>query len=266
MDNKLIKGGIFVLVLLITIMSSYAAFYFPMPINGKVEGINVGNLPIKVTNLRTGKTQEVKTSTAGEFLVDAANFDDNGGTLVRYQSGDNFKIEVLSCISDSPECTQTVVYSGQANIFTTFDLTSVILPCTDCGVDNTPYPSCSSCCPADTTPFASCESCCTPDNTQCDSCCPQVEKCPEADNTLKYWIGALGGLLVLVMGFMGGGLKSYKNRAGNVVMQHRHKGILAYHDVNTKHVNKEYQHRLYKDNPIGFAYDINTIETKGGLI
>ena len=75
-------------------------------------------------------------------------------------------------------------------------------------------------------------------------------------------IGLLGGLVM----FMGGGIKFYKKASGEIAKLHRHKGIIAYHDIDVSHRNLKYRHARFKDNPAQFAKDVKKIEEEGGLI
>ncbi len=93
--------------------------------------------------------------------------------------------------------------------------------------------------------------------------CPVIEQ--EVD-WVKIGAGGVIGLLIGLIAFMGGGLKIYKNRAGGVTMQHKHKGIRGYHDCNTRHMNAQYRHRRWKDDPMGCIKDVKKIEETGGLI
>lgn len=259
--------------------SASAVIYSPMPINGKVAGVNVGDLTIEVTNMRTGKLATTETTSAGEYLLDWANTDDEGETIIKYMIGDTFKIVIPSC-SDSPDCVKTVMYGGEPEIYVYFDLTSVVLPC--------PVPEPCPMCPEPVT--------CPPEKTLddfkeylCDEvddfCFEEVENyCHLADVTPytkedcdtmntpedKTWQDVGGGVLVgLMLGFIlfvGGGMKFYKNRAGGATLQHRHKGIRGYHDPNIAHMNIAYRHTRWKDNPLKCLRDVKTIEDKGGLV
>lgn len=90
--------------------------------------------------------------------------------------------------------------------------------------------------------------------------CPVSKPCP--DFGVMYIIG----LILTLIASVGGGIKIYKNRVGNAVFQHRHKGIRGYHDPNTKHINPRYSHRRWKDDPVGCMKDVQKIEQDGGVI
>src|SRR3990167_7641881 len=124
---------------------------FPLPINGKLIGTNVGAREITVQNSRTGISMSTQTSSAGEYLVDWANSDDKGGTIARSSVGDKFIVTVVECASE-PVCKQTLDYVGQDEVYTTFDLTSITF------TDPAPSPEPETCpeptiCPEDTTPY-----------------------------------------------------------------------------------------------------------------
>lgn len=94
---------------------------------------------------------------------------------------------------------------------------------------------------------------------------PAACECDTTDWT-KIGAGAIMGLIVALMAFIGGGLKIYKNRMGKMTILHRHKGIKAYHDPDIEHRNPKYRHRRWSDDPTGCAADVKKIEEKGGLI
>jgi hypothetical protein len=223
-----------------------AAIYSPLPISGKVVMGQASGLEVRVTNLRSGKVLEATTNDAGEYLIEAANFDDNGGTTARYSVGDQFRIELPLCSQSYAECSRTVTYTGQPEIYTLFDIS---------GIQAVQPPTCPSCpsCPADSTPYAS-----------CSECCP-LQECKDT-SWQNIGLGALIGGLVAAVALFGGGIKIYRNKLGKAVFQHTHKGVTGYHDPNTKHINKAYQHRLWKNDPLGCMNDVQTIENKGGLI
>jgi hypothetical protein len=241
-----IKFMFVVFAIIIMAISSSASAYIgtPFPINGRVEGINVGNLDVRITNLRTGKYMDTTTSNAGEFLVDWYNSDDEDGTIPKNIPGDGFEIRILSC-DDLEECVKHVLYSiieenaknGIPSVI--FDLTSVVLPCP-------------------TTP--TCETCET---------CEECEECIDKECPTNIWdlgIGAVMGLVIALVSFMGGGIKVYKNRLGKAVFLHRHRGIKEYHNPNTRHMNLAYRHRRWGDDPLGCVSDVAKIESEGGLI
>jgi hypothetical protein len=127
--KRKIMFGILITAAMLMIGMASAALYLPLPIDGKTPS---AGLTIQVQNLRTGKILTTRTSGAGEFLVDWANSDDSGGTILKYQSGDRFQITITDC-KENPSCSQTVTYGGQAEIFVTFDV--LVEPvCPDCEI------------------------------------------------------------------------------------------------------------------------------------
>lgn len=89
----------------------------------------------------------------------------------------------------------------------------------------------------------------------------------EEDNTwVSIGAGATFGIIVALVAFMGGGLKIYKNRLGKMTIQHRHKGIRAYHDPNIEHRNPKYRHTTWDKDPLKCAEDVKKIQEKGGLV
>ena len=91
-------------------------------------------------------------------------------------------------------------------------------------------------------------------------------QCDCGTDWLKVGAGAILGIIAGLIACMGGGLKAHKNKLGGVTIQHKHKGITAYHDPNTSHKNLAYKHRRWKDDPMGCIEDVKKIEEKGGLI
>lgn len=87
----------------------------------------------------------------------------------------------------------------------------------------------------------------------------------DCSDWLNIGAGAVIGLILGLVAFMGGGLQVYKNRLGQAVVKHRHKGILGYHDPNIKHRNPKYSHRRWKDDAMGCLMDVKKIEEEGGL-
>lgn len=142
------------------------------------------------------------------------------------RSNSQFIVQVKGC--DDLRCKQIVSWNGGPSIHVEMNIPKV--PCPKCGV------------------------------------CSVCEECKQETDWTKMGAGAIIGLLVGLIAFMGGGLKLYKNRAGGVTMQHRHRGVRGYHDCNVKHDNKEYSHRRWKDDPLGCIQDVKKIEEKGGLI
>lgn len=108
------------LFLILCIMSiSASAIIMPLPINGKIDGSNIQDITIKVTNLRSGISMETSVNSNGEFLLDWANSLGDG----KYYNGDNFKIQAVGC--DKAECSKEVVYTGQPNIYVEFEVFGV---------------------------------------------------------------------------------------------------------------------------------------------
>lgn len=116
---------IWILALFLSLLASFAsaqALYFPLPLNGKVVNENADNQLIEVKNVRSGAVQLTYTSSEGEFLVDAANFD----IEPRYLYQDSFKITLMPCASDS-KCVKTFTWTGQSSSFFQFNVEDVSL-------------------------------------------------------------------------------------------------------------------------------------------
>lgn len=226
--NKSILSFIIVFFLMVGLVS--AMIYHPLPLNGKIDAKYIHSIPIEITNMRTNIAVVTYTTDQGEYLIDWANSDDKGGEIIKYVYGDTFKIVLLNC-KENDECTKYITYKGEPELYTIFDIRSLNL------------------CPIDVTPFKRCDSCCT--------------DCPETTNLN---IGVVIGAILTLIVAMGGGIKIYKNRLGDATFQHRHRGIKEYHNPNTKHKNIKYQHRLWKNDPMGCIADVKKMQEYGGLI
>ncbi len=124
------------LLSLIMVMGIISAAPTPLPINGKLIGDSISNLPVEVTNLRTSVSVTVYTTLEGEYLVDASEFK---GVSPNLMGGDVFRSTITSCSSDS-RCTKEITYVGQDELLLIFDLTEVDLPDTDPEPDPEPEP------------------------------------------------------------------------------------------------------------------------------
>ena len=96
------------------------AIDFPLPINGRLEfnDYSVGQT-IKITNTRTGITEQVVVNANEEYLYDWSNSDNKEGRIARHVLGDKFQIEILDC---SGECKKEIQYTGQPEIFVMWNL------------------------------------------------------------------------------------------------------------------------------------------------
>lgn len=274
-DMKVTMAIWIVSVMLIAIASAAqaeAAIYFPLPINGIVSGINVKNLEIRATNLRTGSTTSTFTNSGGSYLMEATDFSEMGGTTSKYGTGDTIRVEILACAEEHPDlCVKEMTYTGQFELFMEFDLYDVVLPCPaqkTCGTCGTGgeviCPSVGDLdCPADPTPYLNCDSCC-PADADCDICfepdCPvdpDCEECENPDNLLLLLLGSLGtGALVVVAwitkikisrvgddDFSKKLAEMMKDRTGfraweqdgKVLIKHLHRGVKGYHSPDVVH-------------------------------
>lgn len=130
MRAKILVGIIAILLMMFSI--SVYGIDFPLPVNGIIHSNNVAYQDVKVTNLRTGISETGKTNSVGEYFIEWANTPDNGGTITRHIKGDQFKIEVLGCVSISDKCTQIITHTGKPEIFVIWDLNSLTLKCGSC--------------------------------------------------------------------------------------------------------------------------------------
>jgi hypothetical protein len=245
------KKLLILLVVFCFCFSMVSAFDFPLPVSGRVVGAS-GGLGVVVTNLRTGVSMNTITGMSGEFLVDWSNSDSKGDTISRYVKGDFFKVVIVSCENEGA-CVRSLEYVGQNELFFSFDLSGIVLSCPVCQVcpERIICPACPSC----------------PEVIVCPEVipCSVCEECIDETDYTGAGVGAVIGLLVGLVGGIGGGIKIYKKRDGSVSPLHKHVGIKEYHDINTKHLLKKYRHRLYKDDPEGFLFDVKIINDKGGL-
>lgn len=254
MIKEITKVVLFILALLLT-TSSISAISIPFPIAGKVVGDTSGGLLIEVKNMRTGEIQTTVTTPQGEFLVDWANSD------IPERNGDSFQIKVADKVL-------FVTYNGEPSLFAQISYDSPCVPnvCKACEVCQV----CSECKECDEFKYAMvyeecdiCQVC-----KECEACevCQVCDECEECEDCSLIGPGMIIGLLAAIVAFMGGGIKMYKNRAGNITFLHRHKGIVGYHDPNTKHRNVMYRHRTWEESSTGCINDVRRIQEDGGLI
>jgi hypothetical protein len=259
--NLIITALLMTMMLMLTQCAS--ALYLPLPVNGALQGINVANQNIDVTNVRSGITMSTTTTGSGEFLVDWANSDDLGGTISKYMNGDVFQIKITACSSYSSACTYSMTYTGQSELYHVYDLTGVTLSC--------PSTSCPSCSSGGSSggscyvPFCNttkdCKAC--PISSECPvtPACPEVT-CPvpeaqpcfdkqctitECKDVCTKDGGAGGVIMAIIGGLIAGGagvyftkgnnkLKVFKDKNGVEKVNHQHPGISGYHDPNTTHI------------------------------
>lgn len=244
---KMILGTIMALMFLIAIGSVNAAQMMPAPVFGNVINTgNLGSLEVRMTNLNTGEVHVALTDGNGRYQFEWAN------SALGLVAGQRMKIELLIW----SEGTVEKVFDGNF-IRYDFDILGKVCPtcetCSDCPTCEI-CPDCGSCC-------EQCPPEANPDN--CQEYC-ETQECPVADNTTPILVTAIASIVGSVA-VMGGGMKIRKKKTGEVVTEHQHTGIVGYHDVNIRHINPRYRHRLYKDNPEGFKADVKKINEQGGL-
>jgi len=244
--RKLIVLSMFAVMLLM--LGTVSAQLVPFPINGRVEGVNVQNLPIEVKSVRIGASIDIHTSPGGEFVADWSN------TGYAVGPGDSWIITITSC-EELPECVKTVDYDTILNNINvkeipavTFDLTDSVLPCRECQVCED--------CAEDFTPY---------DEQSCLDFVCTVAETNDVEELFKYLVGAgIAGVagLAVYLGRkkvtveeqttleetlakeinVGSGFRAYKHTDGKVRYKHLHRGILGYHDPQTSHRNPTYRH------------------------
>jgi len=248
------KKIIFITLMTMVLMVGLAqAAFYPMPINGKLEGFNMAGLTVKITNHRTTASMTVNANNAGEWGVDWQN-SPYIGYLSKYDNGDTYTVRVLECI-DEPECTQTMTWDGKTfEVHFNMDLSDVRLPGT----------TCDSCCPEDYTPYTE-EDCI--DIIACE------EKTCECEGDLLGYllagiiaVGAVGQYFLRkkftreeldsFLGAIGAGMKGatgvkitkFKNRDEVYITKavHVHPGRSGYHDPFTSHRNEAAKHESGK--------------------
>lgn len=241
----------------------------PMPINGKLTGDNVAFQEIKCTNVRTGVSMTTTTSAGADYLFDWSNSGDI------YINGDDFKVEVMGCSMTSSDCVQTLTYTGQPELFTTFDLSNVVLSCPSCpsascgggggggvyvseSLCQQKYPCesskvCAACAQETECPIIECPVIdCPTQDCPPEKDCPPVEECPppETDDNgviVNAIVALLSGLAAVyftrnkILGVRSG-IKKYTNLKGEQVIYHRHPGIRGYHDPITVHKEAHERH------------------------
>jgi len=225
---------------------------FPHPIFGHItsEISPVANAEITVENLNTHVKSTTTTDSNGFFQVDLGNVDTN------YRDGDSIKVTLNYC-NTLAQCTKTVAVSGGGNEVS-FDISTLTAPipetitivkyvCWDGSQVST-----QSLCPAQPVPepvvvtqFKCADSTVVADATQC----------PEQKTT---WWGWVMGIVAAI--FLGAGSwKFYTDKYGKFKTQHMHKGVVGFHDPNTKHSNPLFQHTPWKVNPMKCIEDVKKI-------
>ncbi len=263
-------------IIFLMIMSILAmAIGTPLPIIGRLFGSNVGYQLIEVTNQRTGVKMTEITIGDGQYMVEWANSGD------MYSVGDTFIVKVLGCSDISPDCTQFLTWHGEAELFTTFDLTDIDVDCpscpsTSCGSSNCPSCPTTSCPdPEDTTcpkPSSYCGEiddicneevislCSALSEEYCDE--PVCDECPTVPGgltpgeTIIYAIVLLLGGTGLGVYFTKnktlsnrGGIKIYQKLDGTTQILHKHPGLRSYHDPKQSHIKE-----IWEKHPSGQLY------------
>lgn len=224
-------------LILALFLISVNAQWGPLPINGHIIAENPEGLVVKVTMQRTvgGQTTTESMNTvangAGDYLIEWANSQN------KYSNGDVFTVNIVGC--SNPKCSQIMTYTGQPEIFMTFDLfdvdipttitttTTIIESCPDCDICE----SCDSCCPEVTTTTLNC-----PTTTACQTC-------EECDECIKpAWYGTIEFFITLIIAFGGGiGIKIGVDKYGKLsikVTQHKHANYDTYHSIYTVHTKE----------------------------
>lgn len=83
--------------------------------------------------------------------------------------------------------------------------------------------------------------------------------CPKCEQCTPISISVIITFLLTLIVSIGGGIKIYKNKLGQAVLQHFHKGITSYHDPNISHTDIRYRHARWKDDPIKCMEDVKKI-------
>lgn len=105
------------------ISSSVAlAISMPLAINGRIESSgNVGGLNVLIENTANGDTLVKKTTSKGEYLADASEFDNT------FFIGSTIRVTITEC-AGSPQCVKTIQWTGQDELFLLFNIDEEILP------------------------------------------------------------------------------------------------------------------------------------------
>jgi hypothetical protein len=220
---------------LILIAPAFGALYTPLPVGGKIKGSSIPVF-VKITNLRTGVSEIFSSNEYDEYLFDWANSNDNGGILIKYQSGDVFEIKIPSC-EGSPNCVKKVTYTA-GGIIADFDLTGTDNICQECQ----PCGECQEC--------PDCPSC--PVCEVCELCeiCEECEVCKDKTvwEMILEFFGILGiGTITIGSGYKFVVRKNLKTGKEEIeVTQHKHKispsGNDNYHSINTLHTHVNFKH------------------------
>lgn len=227
-------------IIMLILATLVGASLEPHPINGVItsDGHPIKGADIIVRNTVTGNQGTVVTNENGFYQVELGNIDSN------FRNGDTVRVSLAYCL-DIPGCSKTVTISGGYNEIS-FDVITEQLPdtpddvvvvkiqCTDGSIVANEAD-----CPVDPIICA--------DGTEVED---EID-CPEAKET--WWMWILGVIAAFFAG--AGGLKFYNGK-----YKHYHRGIVSYHDPNTRHTNPKYRHTRMNDGFFKCMDDVKKIE------
>ena len=247
----------------------------PHPLLGEItqDGYPVSNVELKIQNLRTTAEITLFTETQGRYQIEMNDWDPYYKTTDKFGSGDVVKVTLVYCNRVATCSGSKILEGGHTRI--DFDLNQVaekaseplpLLPetvtvikyvCWDgVGVDDSSKCSVPVVCWDGTKVYSQSECSLEPAKPQLIECADGTvvtdkSECPEGSNTWILWV--IGILLLLFGG--AGGWKFY-----NLKFKHYHKGMVGYHDPNTRHSNAKYRHTPFNENPLRCISDVKKIQ------
>lgn len=210
----------------------------PLPLAIKIDSLPNTNLPVKVTNLRSGEILQGNTNQYGEFIAEWAN------SVNKYAYGDVFRIEVLDRIQE-----WTYYGSPPEGVFHfNLDLACSIQKDLEYGEELRVFDEeCNVQVKARAYQPVVCYVDAVLDYDQefleiNDECNVKIKSPPKPDLTAY----AIAAIIVFIAAYLYGrnsSLKLYQGNDGNVKIAHKHPGIIEYHNPNIVHRKEAIRHK-----------------------
>ncbi len=198
--------------LIMFLMMTGMGMAVPIPLPIDIQFTPAAQYVVTVTNLNTGISIDKVSDSGGYVHYDWTNYDSDALYSHKYQAkiGENFYD--LTMGADGIEAYISVTgVSCVPQIVEKEVIVEVPAVCPEC-------PSCEVC-----------------------SVCPELEVCPETDCPVKDMTveRIIEGIVLLIVGMgvykYGFGIKIYTKKDGTVEVQHKHRNVTGYHDINTMH-------------------------------
>jgi len=216
----------------------------PHPIYGEItsDGLAVQNLEVRVKHVPSSVSQIVSTDVNGFYQIDLGNLG------IQYYDGNLIEVSLVYCESLT-RCTKITTISGGSNEVT-FDVSGETIPSTSVVINNieTCYDGSQIINGVGTCPIEPKEvTYICADGTKVDN----SSDCPESEES--WWMWILGVIAAFFAG--AGGLKFYGGK-----YKHYHRGIVSYHDPNTRHSNLKYRHTRMNEGFFKCISDVKKIQ------